>query len=236
VGGSCLLFVIAGLFVLKFYEDAMRSRDRGQLVSSIVDQQFHELQAPTESAPLKLVGDPALPALKDESVDLKRWVIQQTLASATSPSELPHRLELIRLNHPHSRDMDRTLERWQKSLESWSREITSGNPSADDLLQEGRVHYFEAAGYAKIGRRYDATVLQLWTISLLTRFVAKKPFDTRVPEALFMLGTEYLDLGPALPVRVRGDRILNLCSELYPDSFWANRSNGVWKEAVSSAI
>ena len=140
----------------------------------------------------------------------------------------------MRHTHPHSRAMEVSLGRWRDGLRRWTNEMHSRSLSPDELIQEGRSHYFEAAGYNKIGRRYDGTVLQLWTISLLTRFIAKRPFDPQVPEALFMLGVEYLNLGQALPSMMRGDRILNLCSELYPDSFWANRSNGVWREAVSN--
>jgi hypothetical protein len=131
-----------------------------------------------------------------------------------------------------------TLGRWSHSLLDWQKEFKVGGDRvhSEDLMREGKQRYFEAAGFRKIGRAYDATILNLRTISLLTRFIHQDPYSSSVPEALFMLGAAYAGLGHALPKKMRGDRILNLCSELYPDSLWADRSQTIWREAYGDEI
>ena len=231
--GSCLILISGGIVVLKVYEETTRTQERGRLVSSIVDQQFHEVSGnPSRNE----VQFSTLESWPDDSLALKRWTIQQGLSLSDDPLSVLHKLDTLRRAHPHSQIMEVSLMRWRGTLQRWAEEVREKKSSPWLLMDEARQRSFEAAGYKRIGRSYDSTILHLWTISLLTRFIRKQPFDEQVPEALFMLGVAYLNLGRALPPPVRGDRILNLCSELYPDSFWANRSSGVWREAASDEI
>jgi hypothetical protein len=235
-----LLFALGASF-LKVYEDSMRVRQRARLVASIVREQgdtlFHE-QAGTAA--------PVTPAREREDevkeiIPLRRWIIERFAASRNDPRVVAKDLDQI-LNRPNQSPFVVTaLRRWQATLSRWSTGMSensedSKSPHALILLIEGRQHYFESAGFRRIGRSFDGTVLDLWTISLLTKFVEKYPLHPAVPEALFMMGDEYLNLGSALPRNVKSDRILNLVSELYPDSIWANRANAIWKSERAHAI
>ena len=225
---SGILFLLLGLLVLKYYEDGMRSRERGRLVSSIVDQQFHQLSS---GFGVTVHPEPITP-------DLRRWLIQESFKPDETPGRLAAKVRQMLRLHADDREFSpvirQSLKRWVSSLQLWDQEIRQGAHA--NLLAEARQRYFEAAGYQKIGRSYDASVLHLWTIGLLTRFVDQNPFDARIPEALFMLGVAYLNLGHSLPPQMRRDRILTLCAEMYPDSLWASRSDAIWKEAFSDEI
>ena len=230
---SCLTFIVGGIVVLKVYEDTMRTHERGQLVSSIVEQQFHELSSGSQAGNFRRVS---LEAWRDDSLELKQWVIQQSLKSPGGPGAASRKLENLNQTRNHSSIMQISLKHWQNTLRRWADQEKHKHFESAEFLKVAREAFFESAGLRKIGKSYDATVLQLWTISNLTRYINLNPYDGKVPEALYMLGVAYMDLGQSLPTKIRGERILNLCSELYPDSFWANRSNGVWREAASNEI
>jgi hypothetical protein len=233
-----LLFAL-GMSFLKVYEDSMRVRQRARLVVSIVQEQdatlFHE-QAGT-AAPLMAVHEDE----SKEVIPLRRWIIERFAASKNDPRVVAKDLDKI-LNQSNRSPLVLTaLKRWQVTLDRWSSGMSENSedaksPRALILLIEGRQHYFESAGFRRIGRSFDSTILDLWTISLLTKFVEKYPLHPAVPEALFMMGDEYLSLGNALPSEVKSDRILNLVSEFYPDSIWASRANAIWKSERTHAI
>ena len=132
-----------------------------------------------------------------------------------------------------------SVVRWANTWDSWSKvparnDVGLNGLTAHQLLIEGRQRFFEASGFEKIGRTYDAAVLNLWAIVVLTQFVEKNPYHPEIPETLYMLGEAYMDLGSGLPSQVKADRVINLCSELYPDSVWANRANSLWREQYTS--
>ena len=231
--GSCLAFVVGGIIVLKVYEDTMRTHERGQLVSSIVEQQFHDLSSGSQAGNFRRVS---LESWRDDSLELKQWVFQQSLKLPGGPAATSRRLENLDQTRTHSTSMQISLKHWQSALRRWAAAEKHKRFASEDFLKVARQTFFESAGLRKIGKSYDATVLYLWTISNLTRFIDSNPYDGKVPEALYMLVVAYMDLGHSLPTKMHGERILNLCSELYPDSFWANRSNGVWREAASNEI
>lgn len=230
------LLLGAGIFVLKFYEDSMRTRERGRLVESIVREQLNSLVEQSETKVQETAS--GLPRAKNSS-DLERWVISKTLAASRNFHRLTSLLRSLSHDKAVPDGLQTSMNRWANTCEHWGNaesrnSIGLSGLSATQLLAEGRQRFFEASGFEKIGRSYDAAILNLWTIVVLSEFIEKHPFHPEVPEALFMLGDSYLDLGNGLPNQVKADRVLNLCSELYPDSVWANRANSIWKEQFST--
>jgi hypothetical protein len=241
-----LTFVLVlgvGISVLRVYEDSMRTRERGELVVSIVREQMRTLgtrSAVLAMAQVKERTDLSY-ATSDGLWNPKRWLIRQVFEAPRDPSHIASLLKTWLHAHSATAIARMSMDRWSKTLELWSTQPSSNEQgieglSPEQLLSEGRLRFFEASGFHKIGKADDATVLDLWTIVLLTKFIEKNPFHSSVPEALFMLGDAYVYLGRALPSQVKADRVLNLCSELYPDSVWANRANLVWKEEFADAI
>ena len=233
------LLLCAGVFVLKFYEDSMRARERGRLVESIVREQLNSLVKQSEFTASDVPS--GLPRGKD-SIALERWLILKTLNASGDKDKFgnfQHLASLLRsLSHEVPNGLRPSVDRWANTCESWAdtlahKEMNLDGLSAHQLLVEGRQRYFDASGFEKIGRSYDAAALNLWTITVLSEFVEKYPYHPEIPEALYMLGDSYLDLGTGLPNQVKADRVLNLCSELYPDSVWASRANTVWQEQYS---
>jgi hypothetical protein len=238
VGSTFGLLFALGVSFLKIYEDSMRVRQRARLVVSIVQEQnnilFHE-QAGTVS--FANASDETAQGV----VPLRRWIIERFAAAGNDPRVVEKDLEKVLSGSQKSPAMIAALKRWQSTLTRWS----SGNLSSSEemknsrallLLIEGRQHYFESAGFRRIGKSFDGTILDLWTISLLSKFIEKYPLNPAVPEALFMMGDEYLCLDKALPFNAKSDRILNLVPELYPDSIWASRANAIWKSERAHAI
>ena len=229
------LLLGAGVFVLKFYEDSMRTRERGRLVESIVREQLNSLVTQSEATFRETTS--GLPREKS-SKELERWVISRILAGTRNFHQLTSLLRSLSHDHSVPAPLQTSVGRWANTSENWGNTPTRNSIgmnglSADQLLVEGRQRFFEASGFQKIDRSYDAAVLNLWTIAILSEFVQKHPFHREIPEVLYMLGESYLDLGKGLPPQVKADRVLNLCSELYPDSVWANRANSIWKEQFS---
>jgi hypothetical protein len=229
------LLLGAGVFVLKFYEDSMRTRERGRLVESIVREQLNSLAA--QSAVTFRETASGLPRAKS-SEELERWVIFRTLAGSRNFHQLTSLLRSLSHDQSVPASLHISIKRWANTCENWGHTATRNfiemsGLAANQLLVEGRQRFFEASGFQKIDRSYDAAVLNLWTIAVLSEFVEKYPFHPEIPEVLFMLGESYLNLGKGLPAQVKADRVLNLCSELYPDSVWASRANSIWKEQFS---
>jgi hypothetical protein len=236
---SSLVLALAASF-LKVYEDSMRVRQRSRLAASIVQEQgnllFHE-QAGTVS----FTPTPESVSGYMEAIPLRRWVIEKFAETNRDPRAVSKDVEKMLSRSKNSPQLMASLKRWQATLDRWSAGFSSARDGLQSsraltLLLEGRQHYFESAGFRRIGKSFDGTILDLWTITVLSKFVEKYPLHPAVPEALFMLGDEYFSLGQALPDNTKSARILNLVSELYPDSVWASRANAVWKSGHAHAI
>jgi hypothetical protein len=238
---SCLILAV-GVSFFKVYEDSMRVTQRARIVASIVREQgnilFHE---PAGTASTLRENEEG----KVDVAPLCRWIIERFSASNTDPRIVSRDLKIFLSHTKNPPEIQVGLNRWQAALDRWSSGVSAGiSDGSEDfmdsaplsLLMEGRQHYFESAGFRRIGKSFDGTVLNLWTISLLSAFVEKYPLHPAVPEALFMIGDEYLNLGRALPKNAKNDRILNLVSELYPDSVWSSRAIAVWKSEHIHAI
>ncbi len=111
------------------------------------------------------------------------------------------------------------------------REIEAAIP-ADQIMTEGRRAHAQAVGYAKVDRNIDSAFLYVASARSLLMFVERFPTDTDVPEALFLIGKSLLGLRPYLSGSLRGDSVLSLCMELFPESVWATRSRMLWLEEI----
>jgi hypothetical protein len=228
-----------GTSFLKIYEDSTRSKERSRLVVSIVDEQLDDLFNVTHAWESAQNPEGSRRARSMGANNLK-------LTPGHSNDELVELRQSIRYRIGSDRLIASStwkpaLSRWYRTLSRWAHQPSGTEQgldhlSSDQLLSEGRKHYFEAVGLRKIGKPYDATVLNLWSIVLLTKFIEKNALSPAMPEVLFMVGDAYIGLDSALPFKIKRDRILNLCSELYPDSVWANRANSIWKEEFGNAI
>ena len=205
-------------------------------MESIVREQLHSLVEQSEAEEVATMS--GLPRSKD-SLGLERWLIARALNGSRNYRELTSVLRSLAHDRTIPEWLQISVNRWANNCESWSNtpartDLSLSGLTAHELLKEGRQRFFEAAGFKKIGRSYDAAVLNLWVIRVLTQFVEKNPYHPEIPEALYMLGDAYIDLGTGLPPQVKADRVINLCSELYPDSVWANRANSLWREQYTS--
>ena len=226
------LLVILATGLSKDFGEVRRIRDRGRLVASVVREQrmlMEEMIGQGSQIEDKLNQARGWP---DDSLLLETYLI--SVASGRSDlkkvsSEFTRLTFQNNVSRHVSRQMAKSLERWNRDLANWAEMQSKGLPSIDALMSEGRRHSFESMGYRKIGRGYDAAVLDLWSVSLLSQFVEESPMDPRVPEALYLLANAYSGLRFALPNSVRGDRILNPCSELYPESIWSKQATKVWQ-------
>jgi hypothetical protein len=157
---------------------------------------------------------------------LEKWLAVQVYRKR-SPLEIRRRLlSMQQLQPPMLSSMQETLARWYEALERWSREksVTLAVTGAD-ALRRGRQRYFEARGYAEIGRPYDAAVLFLWAATWLVKSIEVGQQETEFPESLYLLGDIYLTLRHGLPENFHGEQLLTVCSDLYPRSIWASRAN-----------
>jgi len=181
----------------------MRARERGRLVESIVREQLNSLVKQSEFTASDVPS--GLPRGKD-SIALERWLILKTLNASGDKDKFGNFQHLASLLRSLSHEVPNGL---RPSVDRWANTCESW---ADTLAHKE---------------------MNLWTITVLSEFVEKYPYHPEIPEALYMLGDSYLDLGTGLPNQVKADRVLNLCSELYPDSVWASRANTVWQEQYS---
>jgi TolA-binding protein len=218
---SFILLLAVGISILKICEDSSRKREQGRLVASIVSEQLKRLQNATE----------VRTAQEDDLLSLRRWLIANELKLAKNPSAIAEHIDEVSQSEKMSATEHGTLQRWKRVLNRWA--VSKNNDDEKQLLRDGRRYYYEATGFVKTGHPYDATVLDLWVISTLTRFVEKTPLSPNIPEALFMLGDAYVNLGHSVPAQIKRDRILCLCSEFYPASVWAKRADSIWKEEFS---
>ena len=216
--GAALLAFCIFMFALIFrsYIDYSHSKERGRFVLSILKQDRKEL-----TLAHYLAGD--FPQATDNLPQLQVWLVKQLLTkSPIQTRQVTARLMEFKTAKP---EMEVSLHRWRTGLLHWTNsENRSPARTQEDTLKDGRLLYYEATGYLKIGRELDATVLYLRSFDLLSRYIESSPTSPDVPEALFLTGVSKLRLSKALPIGVRGNRLLNLCVELYPDSIWARLS------------
>ncbi|MCM2322755.1 MAG: hypothetical protein NDJ90_05800 [Oligoflexia bacterium] len=96
---------------------------------------------------------------------------------------------------------------------------------ADRALAEGRRKYFEAMGYQRVGGHKAAEPLFFRTIEVLSGFIDHAPKDSRVPEALYLLGASYYYVSHGRDHAA--ERLLNLCSDYYRGTVWGNRADAL---------
>ncbi|MGZ3686997.1 MAG: tetratricopeptide repeat protein [Bdellovibrionota bacterium] len=206
-----------------------RPHERGDLVVTVLKEQEQVLRGMSREIPpsVELRGWP------DDFIALQQWLIL-TLARDHNPAIAARRLEALEQDRSISPVLMTSLRRWRSTLQQWSGMALP--VSSESLLELGRLKHFEASGYRKIGRLYDGTALFLWSSTLLTRFIEENPGSKRVPEALYFLGINYLRLNYALPRVIRGDRLLNLCSEIFPNSIWAQQANEFWRKEMVHGV
>jgi hypothetical protein len=218
---------------LKSFDSVRHSVDRSRLVTALVHQQINEMKGITarEDTLNEITSSAEWP---DDFIALERWLIQQW--SSTSDSlMIMERLQLMSEQHSLSPTLKKSLSRWKNTLYKVSvfKSIET-NLTGKTLFAEGQQRYFEAEGYKKIGRQYDAMVLYLWVGALLTQFLEKSPMDKDTPQALFMLGASLAQLRHAFPRRLKNHLILNLCSEFYPYSVWSKRAAAYWRDETDN--
>lgn len=229
-----LLSLGLGLLTLmiatKSYLDYQQSHERGRLVVSIIREQkslLAQLPEPHEDFK-KNKGWP------DDYMALQSWLILQ-LAKNAQPAEADLRLSQVSDQRSYSPVLKASLDRWSQAFQRWevSRSIASQNlRTPEQLMEEARTRHFEATGFYRIGRMYDATALYLWSIELLSNFIESNPLHRDVPEALYLLGAAYFRFRGVIPNSVRSDRILNLCSEVFPETIWSERARAIWRNGV----
>ena len=225
-----LFFCLSILIFAKYWSDFRRSEERGRVVSSMLkEQDAARVTNPDIDFNLKSTFQ-----WMNESPELERWLVAQ-VARGVDPVQIASDLEGLSTQQIYSEVMANSLKRWIVSLREWgkSREIGDTLPPRR-LLELGRLRNFEASGYQRTGKEYDAAVLYLWSNSLLTQFVIESPQDPYVAEALYLLGMTDLRLRHVASKALRADRLLNLCSELYPRSIWASQAYALWRTKLGS--
>lgn len=227
IQGTGIFLTLTGLglllaLVVRATADYRKSTEKGRIASTIVRQQLiHLADGSSVESEAVLQNEAGWP---DDFLTLQRWLIAKTLHGGRSPAAVAAGLEKLSAGHSFSTTLSISLSRWKKHLNDWEKHELSRNSTSQEEYTSGIQRYMEAVGYQKIGRGYDASVLYLESISLLTQFIENAPNDIRVPEGLYFLGSAYLGIRHALDLSIRADRILNLCSELYPSSIWAKQA------------
>lgn len=222
--------ICAGVLV---YDQYQESHQIGRIAATVVTQEIDRLKQ--EPLPVQLVG--AQPGWPDDFIALQSWFILRALQKP-DPLLLLTELSQLSRNRQVSPVMRTSLKRWNDSLQRWAVAEDAGSKrtpgyseiagrSPEQLFLEGRKYHDEAVGYERVGRAYDATALYLWSFVRLSEFIREAPLHESNAEALYLLGKIYTQFKHALPTRVRADRFLNLCKELYPDTIWAARGHSL---------
>lgn len=173
---------------------------------------------------------------------LKKWLVQEFL-QGREISEIRSQLQGMARECAVSRETRATFRRWDEALSRGSRlyqaksfrlSPSAGHPlsalNIEKLIEGGRSEFFEASGYERIGRTEDGLVNSLIAISLLSQFARAAPLDSRLPEAVYLLGVSYRRLRTLFSDRI-GERLLLLCIDYYPGSVWARQASTVWTGA-----
>ncbi len=236
IGASLVLLVL--VLSWKNYEEYVRVRELGGFAASVVREQSDSLLQISRRR-LSSKPQPSRPsgAWKEDAPELAQWLVTSSIVSS-DPGKTLSELKRILRESKLTPSMHASMERWSEALGRWSKlRIPAAEDSAsahsfellDENLHLARSRYFEAIGYEKIGRGYDASVLYLWVIDLLVPFTQRALSHPQLPEALFLLGAAYFHLRSRLPEGIRGDRILNLCLEVFPETVWAGQAGLLWR-------
>lgn len=163
---------------------------------------------------------------------LCRWLVSSTL-SGKSPewiaSNLRQNIESMPQRYQHYlksvlfRDGLGGLEKWAKPQAKPQVEQEPATPRT--LFYKGESLYFQALGYRKVKRNFDAAIFYLRATRAFGAYIHEFPKEERVPEALFLLGAAYHALAEFLPRQMNSDVILKTVFELFPDTLWAGRAN-----------
>jgi hypothetical protein len=239
------LVVMSLLLTLKSVGDYRSSRERGRFVVSMIREYRAGMLTHFKAQSFKVDHE----SLETDPAALQAWLVQRFLEDSR-PIQISQKLD--RLSHyslatPHSSSVLRkTFKRWNESLIRWERTLGSGESMISGgsyekvppqlLFKQARLHYFEASGYQKIGKKYDASILYLWSFELMSRFIQADPLSSEVPQALYLLGASQVRLREAFSSGLRSDRLLNLCVELYPDSVWATLARELLQEEFGYAV
>lgn len=166
---------------------------------------------------------------------LQSWLILNSLR-LRDPERLAGDLRQLSAWRSYSNSTDETLKRWDDALGRWSRWRGRREASARELLREGRKRFYEAAGYDRIGRAYDATALYLWAADALLLYLDREePAGAEVPEALFLLGNIFIRHGTSLPRSFKADRLHRFLLNTYPETIWAERARSLRHEIQGGA-
>jgi hypothetical protein len=227
LGVACIsaFFVIA---IIGLIGRPGSSKERSRLLVSLLKEELSTLK----NSPVDFHLLNSTRVWPDDFLLLESWVIQQIIHGA-SIEKTAQSLELLAAQHHYSRTMEVSLSRWNKALSSWaeSRYMVSAH-TPERLLEVGRQKHFEADGFQRIGRKYDAAILYLWSGTHLAQFVELNPESPDVPEALYLLGNCFLKLRHAFPTSLRMDRMTSLVSDLYPNSVWSRKASILWQEEM----
>jgi len=207
-GSLCLAVTLPSS---KLFLEYSNSQHRGHLASVLVSQQ------------LAVLAGPRVQHATVDNQQLQKRAISELLSGA-DPSAVLSSLASPPL--PPS-----TMTRWQSALMEWAK-TPSARLSNDELLREGRHHYYEATGYERSHLTDDAKILFAWSAVSLVEFIRRAPAHKDLPEALFLLGTDIFRIRSALPEDFRADRIIYLCVELFPESVWADKAHELWMNEV----
>jgi hypothetical protein len=198
------------------------SKQKARIVQTLVRQERSRL---AHSVPQSGLGALYRP-WPDDSLVLENWLSIQSARDRTPGEILNSLLTMENRQTALSQGMRETLQHWSDALQLWSSEAEPAPSTVpEEALKRGRLHFLQARGYSDIGRTYDATVLYLWASYWLDRAVDTARSDTDFPEILYLLGTIYLTLRHSVPAPFHGEKLLYVCSDLYPSSIWASRAN-----------
>ncbi|MBC7693198.1 MAG: hypothetical protein H7222_15645 [Methylotenera sp.] len=182
---------------------------------------------------------------------LQAWLYQRIFQN-NRPSTISKELTAFNQAGSYGPSSQILIKRWNEALGRWDKSLSDGVPGRfsvnpvergerykflpEALFEQARLHYYEASGYQKIGRKFDASVLYLWSSELLSQFIQLNPSSPDVPQALFLLGASQVRMRTAFNPEIRSDRLLNLCVELYPDSIWATLARELRREEFGYAV
>ncbi len=220
-----LLLLVVGFAIVLIGNEAAdelrRSPKKGRLVATIVREQFSRMGR-LPAADHILIQEKSWPA--DFPV-LRNWLIHQVVRGE-SPQKIASRLTQMAAGKDLSPTLRITIDRWRRSLNQWA---SGGSVPRAELLAEGRRRYLEASGYEKVERAFDATVLYLWSVRLLSQYIETDSEGLGIAEATYLLGVIDIRLKRLANMETRGDRLLLLCQELFPDSVWAEKAETLWR-------
>lgn len=199
------------------YSVITHSHERGRIVLATLRKQVQKVC----ELPISLEAISLARNWPDDFLQLEIWLIQKAFRNE-SPNQIMDQLQSLMYAHSFSGKMSTSLMRWEGTLSQWAQAQNHNSfPSLDELYEEASRKYFEAVGYAQVGRSYDATPLFLWAIKDAMAFVERSVLDPRVPEVLFIFGNAFYRLKHALPEPRDAEKFLRICGDLFPESLWS---------------